>query len=193
MSEVKWQGGCELRDEEGARIGNLYVTGTHIYFVEAGRGGITQYRQALSLLAVAGALLVVPLSAEIYAWTYRGGMRMGLVAGLEIAATLGAIGMLIAAGLAAVRAKSAYAEGLLKLGESDGSAPEAAMLEAAVDAVSGSLRLKAPDAERMEREGPRLRLETRLGETWDLLILPSPDEFVRAVRDHDDAPEDDGA
>jgi hypothetical protein len=182
MSEVKWQGGCELRDEEGVRIGNLYVTGTDIFFIEAGRGGLTQYRQALAVLLFAGALALVPLSAEIYAWTYRGGARMSLVAALEVAAAVAAVGMLGLAALTARAAKRAYEEGLLRLGDSEAGTPEPEMLAAAVDAVSGSLRLPVPQAERMERQGPRLRLDTELGETWDLLILPSPDGFVAAVR-----------
>lgn len=182
MSKVVWQGGCELRDAEGARIGNLYVTTEDIFFIEAGRGGVVQYRQALVLLALAGAILVVPLSSEIYAWTYRSGLRSMSVAVTEVVCAVLAVGFLGMAAHVAWSLKKAYEDGLRKLGEDDGSSPEPAMLEAAADAVSGSLRLPVADAERLVRNKRRLSLETRLGETWDLLILPSPDSFVAAVK-----------
>ena len=158
------------------------MTTKDIFFIEAGRGGVVQYRQALVLLALAGALLVVPLAAEIYAWTYRSGLRSMSVAVSEVVCVFLAVGFVGMSALTARSLKHAYEDGLRKLGEDDGTAPEPAMLEAAVDAVSGSLRLPIEDAEGITRRETRLVLETRLGETWDLLILPSPDGFTAAVK-----------
>ncbi|MCO4771263.1 MAG: hypothetical protein KDA24_14615 [Deltaproteobacteria bacterium] len=181
MAEVIWQGGCELRDEEGVRIGNLYVTTDDVIFIEAGRGGMTQYRPALATLGVAGALLLVPISAEIYAWTYKAGERSGLVGVLEVIACVLAVGMVVAAARVAVQLKQAYIDGLISLGASDGDVPEVQMLIDASHVVNGSLLVPRKDAEKLERVGPRLTMETRLGETWDLLILPDPTSFIAAV------------
>ena len=182
MAEVTWQGGCELRDTEGVRIGNLYVTSDDIVFIEAGRGGMTQYRPALVLLTMAGALMVIPLAVEIYCWTYKGGERASDVLVFELIALVLALTLGAVAGRLAQRLKTEYRAGLLRLGEHDGSSPEPAMLQAAAETVKGSLSLPRKDAETLRREGERLILETRLGETWDLMILPDPERFMAAVK-----------
>ncbi len=181
MSTVTWQGGCELRDAEGTRIGNLYVTSAEVVFIEAGRGGMTQYRPALFVAALAGVCLVVPLAIEIWAWTWHAGARSGSVVGLEVAA--GLMGLVFGgiAAKVALNLKSAYRAGLLELGADEGT-PDVATLREAAETVKGSLSLPRGDAESFARNGERLTMETRLGETWDLLILPDPDAFVRAVK-----------
>jgi len=181
MSMVTWQGGCELRDAEGIRIGNLYVTTQDVVFIEAGQGGMTQYRPALFVAALAGVSLVVPIAVEIWAWTWHAGARSSSVVGLEVAATVLA---LVFAGLAAkvaVNLKAAYRQGLLDLAGDEGT-PDVGTLKEAAETVKGSLSLPRGDAESFSRSGERLTLETRLGETWDLLILPDPEAFVRAVK-----------
>jgi|GEM_PF-6531215 len=181
MSEVQWQGGCELKDEVGTRIGNLYVTETDIFFIEAGRGGLTQYRPALALLALAGALLGIPVAAEIYAWTWNGGARMGLVVVIEVLAAVGAVGCVALAARVAATLKQVYEDGLRALSATDSAPPRVSMLEAASETVSGSLRLPMNDVDEVRRAEGRVHLETRLGEKWDLLILPNPDSFMAAV------------
>lgn len=180
MSDVRWQGGCELVGvEEGARIGSLYVTSEDVIFIEAGRGGARQYRRATNLLILAGALFVVPLAAEVYAWTYAGGARPTSVAVIEVVCGLLALVTLALAGVWAKRLKADYVAGLSALGEGD--APAVPMLLEAVEAVPGSQRLATADVESMREEDGRLKLETRLGEVWDLLVLPSAREFRAAV------------
>ncbi len=176
-SGVRWQGGGELRTPEATRVGNLFVTQRSLFFIEAGRAHIGRFRGAITLAALAGLLLLIPIWLFIYSLTWE---PMGSL-GLKIGATV--CGLLVGAGAVAnYRSVLAqYESDLQSLGEPS-DAPDVEMLDTLSVTMGGSEMIPLTDIDSLTPDGALLHVETRLGERFTLRVVPSPASFVEAIK-----------
>lgn len=174
---VRWHGGAEFRTPEATRVGNLFVTERRMFFIEAGRAHIGRFRGAITLAAIAGGLLLVPISLFIYGVTWEPAGSLALKLGCAIAAVFVGIGAVL--NYRSVLAQ--YEADLQALGEPS-EAPEVALLDDLSVTMGGSEQFPLTDLEQIRADGALLHVETRLGEKFTLRVVPSPKDFVDAVR-----------
>ncbi len=175
-SGVRWQGGGELRTPEATRVGNFFVTEHSFFFIEAGRADIGRYRGAITLAAIAGGLLLVPISLVIYGFTWEPIGSLGLKLGATVASALvGVLAVLHQRGVQAV-----YEADLQALGEPS-EPPDMDFLDTLSVTMQGSQRIPLTDLETVVVQGPLVSVQTRLGERFTLRVVPSPASFIEAV------------